>query len=308
MSEGTPFKTPLPYRKKPVTSDSEESTNSEGSSCSTGTANNTSLVILYDDLHRIIEHSLEEKNKLEDAFRTTAEETKLLWIQWKTSVQECQRLQSLLTMKIEEASELERNLTQARKMLDEEKRKRKRAESQVEDWENQMAKVCMTLFRDNRNTIHSDEVKQQLASIHGRTNLGDINQLSAIQEVNTTGSILSDLSYSRSEDDLDSSRYGRHCKTMKKARPSLEGQNEEPVSKKRRSSSNKVVDVGPSETVKATTTLFVSRDGPIHATSVIESVPNIDSNKNTDNTANIAPPNLVFESWNRQGNYLQNIG
>jgi hypothetical protein len=85
------------------------------------------------------------------------------------------------------------------------------------------------------------------------------------------GSILSDFSYSRSEDDLDGSVM-QAGKAWKKHRPSTGGV-PEPAPKKRRSSGAKAVEIGPSDTVRATTTLTMCKDGPITATSIIESVP-----------------------------------
>lgn len=62
--------------------------------------------------------------------------------------------------------------------------------------------------------------------------------LSAIQEVNTTGSLLSDFSYSRSEDDLDMSAVHGN-KAWKKHRKSTDHP-AEPAPKKRRSSTHAV--------------------------------------------------------------------
>lgn len=64
-------------------------------------------------------------------------------------------------------------------------------------------------------------------------------QLSAIKEINSTGSILSDFSYSRSDDDLDiQSNFMR----IKKHRPSTDGI-AEPAIKKRKSAEKKIVEV-----------------------------------------------------------------
>ena len=49
---------------------------------------------------------------------------------WLTSVQECQRLHSALEKAHHESADLERKLSHARRLLDEEKRRRKTAEEQ----------------------------------------------------------------------------------------------------------------------------------------------------------------------------------
>ena len=49
---------------------------------------------------------------------------------WLASVQECQRLHSALEKSLQEVSDLERRLGHARRLIDEEKKKRKVAEDQ----------------------------------------------------------------------------------------------------------------------------------------------------------------------------------
>lgn len=294
----TPFKTPLPYRSKPSSSDSEESAFSDGGS--SGSTSDISIVTLYDDLYRLFKRQLDVKEKLQDAMYIFAEETQLLWLQWKMSNEECERFQNLLDSRISEFSELERNLLRARNMLDEEKKKRKAAEMERDESKAQISKVFKVLLKDNKNQL-AEETREQLANLHpGNKNWCDPNQLSAIQEINTTGSILSDFSYSRSEDDLDSSRCLKTGKTWKKMRSSNEGM-QEPASKKRRSSSNKVVEIGAADTVRATTTVTMSKEGPITATSIIESVPKSNEIEKIDIRQNIPPANLIFDSWARQG-------
>lgn len=288
----TPFKTPLPYRSKANTSDSDEGAFSEGSTGS----NDISIVTLYDDLYRLFKHQLADKEKLHVVSAVQAEQTKLLWLQWKLISQECQRLQNTLEEKTSEISELERNLIRARNMLDEEKKKRKLSEMERDDCKMQISKVFKVLFKENNNHL-AEEMKEQLASLHpGRRSWGDPNKLSAIKEINSTGSILSDFSYSRSEDDLDSSKCLKTGKTWKKMRSSTEGI-QEPAVKKRKSSNN--VEIGQTDTVRATTTLTVSKEGPITATSVIESIPKENENEH-DARITVPPANLVFDAWARQ--------
>lgn len=299
----TPFKTPQPYRWKSNTSDSEESVTSEGAA-STGSTNDISIVTLYDDLYRMFRKQLDDKDKIQDAMYICAEETKILWLQWKVAMEECERLQSLLESKTSDVSELERNLIRARNMLDEEKKKRKMAEMERDECKAQISKVFKALLKDNKNQL-AEETKEQLFSIHpGRKSWGDPNHLSAINEINTTGSILSDFSYSRSEDDLDSSRCLKSGKTWKKMKHANGEPAQEPALKKRRSSSNKAIEIGPTDTVRATTTVTVSKEGPITATSIIESVPK--SEGDNEMKPNF-PVNLVLDTWAKQGRVYSNI-
>jgi hypothetical protein len=58
-----------------------------------------------------------------------------------------------------------------------------------------------------------------------------------------SGSLLSDLSYSRSEDDLDST-LTRCGKVLKKHRPSLTAGEDPPSAKRRRPAVEKTIEVG----------------------------------------------------------------
>lgn len=288
----TPFKTPLSHRTKSNNSDSEES--------SDGSNGDISIVTQYDDLYRLFKQQLGAKDKIYDAMYLFSKETKLLWQQWKLSSEQCERLQGLLDAKVSDVSELEHNLIRARNMIDDEKKKRKLAEKERDECKTQINMVFKVLLKDNRNQL-AEETREQLASLHpGRKSWGDPNQLSAIREVNTTDSILSDFSYSRSEDDLDSSKCLKTGKTWKKMRVSSEGV-QEPATKKRRSSGNKAVEIGPADTVRATTTVTVSKEGPITATSIIESIPKLLENEQNEKRESVPPAHLVFDSWARQG-------
>lgn len=131
-----------------------------------------------------------------------------------------------------------------------------------------------------------DEALTELSLINNSTRRSTLGgqfgdrqgRLSAIQEINSTGSLLSDFSYSRSEDDLDESvtKQGRGWTDFIREKVTTD----EPAAKKRRSLKDKVVEINATDTVRATTTLTVSKDGPITATSIIESLP----------TENVATP------------------
>lgn len=108
-----------------------------------------------------------------------------------------------------------------------------------------------------------------------------MDKLNTIAELDSTGSLLSDLScFSKSEDDLDTSvviQQNQKKREWKEHRPSGEYS-----AKKRRSSMQKVVDLNISDRIVATTTVVLPKDGPITASSVIEAVPgNENQNPNT---------------------------
>ncbi|KAF2896541.1 hypothetical protein ILUMI_09632 [Ignelater luminosus] len=280
------FKTPKSFRAHTAmpnqdpeyltrdTSDSEESTKSDAPS-DDGSYNSEDLSIVaeYDELMRNVK--LQRCNDVEDKFLDFVEQVKGLSNHFYECQQECQRLNKELEKKAQECSDLESKLVVARKFLDQERRQSRKILEQRDALEEKIARVVELLFKSNQNSL-SDEVRQQLAVFNTTNRLDNIGgtcgapHLSTIHEANTTGSLLSDLSYSRSEDDLDMSTA--QCKTWKKHRPSMEP-SDEPAVKKRRSGGTKVVEINPADTVRATTTLTVAKDGPITATSVIEAIP-----------------------------------
>ncbi|CAB0043409.1 unnamed protein product [Trichogramma brassicae] len=157
---------------------------------------------------------------------------------WLTSVQECQRLHNALDKAHQEAADLDRKLCHARRLLDDEKKKRKIAED------------------------------ERLAS------LIQFLRLNTIAELDSTGTLLSDLShFSKSEDDLDASiiLQEKHKRNWKDHRPSGEH--------KRRRSIKRTAELNTSDCVVAKTRVVVPKDGPVTATTTIEAVP-------TDNKEN----------------------
>ncbi|CAH0548067.1 unnamed protein product [Brassicogethes aeneus] len=302
----TPFKTPLPYntprsyefytpKENSDKSDSEESTSSTGESKASYNSADLSIVAVFDDLMRLVKQR--RHDKIENAFISFAEDIKDMWSHWQESVVECRRLQSLINKKTEECSELENHLKVARKLLDKEKLMTKQAERERNQLERQISQIQDIFHQKDLNVLPS-ETREKLDMLNlMKRKEGSLNHnLSAIQEINSTGSILSDFSYSRSEDDLDNFTSGPVWKNHRASTGGVP----EPAIKKRRSSSNKFVEVNATDTVRATTTLTVPKEGPITATSVIESVPK--PYGQPDPVVYMAnpsapPASLIFESW-----------
>ncbi|EFA01222.2 rac GTPase-activating protein 1 [Tribolium castaneum] len=325
----TPFKTPLPYRTPRAdlnrdmfvekgASDSDESVascNSDNMGSGSGQSSNgdISLAAQFDDLMRSYRPFRNNELETLPAFMEFVEEVKLLYVDYFQALDEINRLKNVLDNKVVECSDLENKLHTARKMIDKEKLMVRTARKERDELASQINLVKDLLFKDKNTTIRfSDEMRQKFSFLHNNNwqsewDLTSANgnghhpQLSAIREVNSTGSMLSDFSYSQSEDDLDHSRLSGVA--WKKHRPST-GASAEPAIKKRRSSGNKVVEIGAADTVRATTTLTLNKDGPITATSIIESVPKTpgapESAHTADSYPSAPPANLVFESWARE--------
>ncbi|XP_011300872.1 rac GTPase-activating protein 1-like [Fopius arisanus] len=200
---------------------------------------------------------------------------------WLASVQECQRLHSALEKAHHESADLDRKLSHARRLLDEEKRRRRLAEDQRNSLERQIALARDLLFNDGGRNLN-DETREKLQFLNNTTlngrpsnaHLKDLQneKLNTIAELDSTGSLLSDLScFSKSEDDLDASALlsqNHKKREWKEHRPSGEYS-----TKKRRSTLQKVADLNNSDRIIATTTVVMPKDGAITASSVIEAVP-----------------------------------
>lgn len=201
---------------------------------------------------------------------------------WLASIQECQRLHTALEKAHQEAADLDRKLSHARRLLDEEKKRRRTVEEQRNSLERQIAMVRDLLFNDGGRNLN-DETREKLQFLnnttlngrHSNIHIKDVHQnekLNTIAELDSTGSILSDLScFSKSEDDLDISaiiQQNQKKREWKEHRPSGEYS-----AKKRRSGTQKTTELTSSDRIIATTTVVMPKDGNITASSVIEAIP-----------------------------------
>ncbi|XP_049777491.1 rac GTPase-activating protein 1 [Schistocerca cancellata] len=228
---------------------------------------------------------------------------------WLASEQECKRLRLELEKLNAVKENLEMNLSMARRIVDMEKKKRRQAEEERDSLEKQIGLVREVVFIENRI---NDETKERLAFLNNtasrsRVSIGrqdgnilEAQRLSAIKEdCDTTGSLLSDLSYSRSEDDLDVDVV-RTIRSWRKHRPSITVDEVEDHVPKRRRKSNRAIEIdgveaGPDEHLVATTTFKMARDGPISATSRIEAVPSSET-KSSLSTPVVPPLKNVIAS------------
>lgn len=234
-------------------------------------------------------------NTLETFLRFAAnqEECRLKWLQAENDLKK-----SVIVAEEakKEKSILEGKLVLARKLIDQEKSLRKQAEERCELMVRQLQMVKELLFTDNnRQTL--EETKEKLKFLNTNTKYscdGNANRLNRISELDSTESVISDLSYSRSEEELDISYSNRP--RFRKHRPSLP--HEFPVAAKRsRHSSNtfKQVEINTkdsdTERVIATTTVAVELNGNITASSQIETIPT----STTAASSSVIPPIRAVE-------------
>ncbi|XP_034950890.1 rac GTPase-activating protein 1-like [Chelonus insularis] len=241
-------------------------------------ASSLSIIATHDELVRCT-NVLINGSSDEDFLRFAINQEEMRQ-KWLAAVQECQRLHSALEKSHHELADLDRKLSHARRLLDEEKRRRRVAEEQRNILERQIISVRDFLFNGGAGNLN-DETREKLQFLnnttlngrHSNQNSKDTHhndKLNTIAELDSTGSLLSDLScFSKSEDDLDASALLSHRKReWKEHRPSGEYS-----TKKRRSTIQKVVDLNNSDRIVATTTVIMPKEGTITASSVIEAVP-----------------------------------
>ncbi|KAK3910652.1 Rac GTPase-activating protein 1 [Frankliniella fusca] len=267
-----------------------------------------SLLASLDDLHRCTNSLVTADALCESEFLKFIPSVEQLWIQWSEATTECRRLQKAVEESQHNSAKLVSKLTQARKMLETEQKARAAVEREKRALELHLGNVRDALL-DPRNKINED-VKDKISLIN--QNIEKVNwsgipnsvtdRLDPIAELDSTGSLLSELSYSRSEDDLDvSTSFFDKRKDYKKCRPAPNDC--APSPKRRRSSIRRSVDVHKSEVtsddrVVATTTVTVRREGNITAHSKIEAKPSGRSKGAQDLFPSAPPISIVTDSTN----------
>ncbi|KAJ8914407.1 hypothetical protein NQ315_017501 [Exocentrus adspersus] len=311
MAEDAIFKTPnlndmyTPSKAMFDKSDSDESTvaSDTGSAYST-TSGDLTIVAQFDDLMRLLKQKRDQK--MEKAFGVFVENIKILWTEWHIAISECQRLQNALDSRTQELTEMEKRLNVARQLLDTEKKKRTQAWQERDELERQISTVRRLLFNENKTKLTEDTIEQLAFLNKCRRSSGEPAangiQLSAIPEVPFCQNLVT----------LDPMMTWTflYYKMVKNGGSTRQGQMHllNLLLKKRRSSGNKVVEIGAADTVRATTTLTVTKEGPIKATSVIESLPpkphifsQTPTRKEHACQPGFPPTNLIFDSWDREG-------
>lgn len=209
--------------------------------------------------------------------------------QWLSSIQEAQRLQRELDKSLQTMADLETKLFHARRLLEMENKARRDAEQDRDAIEKKMCQVREFLLSEQDL---KDETRNKLAFLNVSSRKRKSNKY--IEEkygndINSTGSFLSNLSLTQSEDDFLDVGIG-HTKQWKKHRPSYTNAANASFAaasadkrKSRRSerksvdalrSRSSVLELSANDKIVATTKLSIPQgNGPIQATSVIEAVP-----------------------------------
>ncbi|CAA9996588.1 unnamed protein product [Nesidiocoris tenuis] len=181
--------------------------------------------------------------------------------------------------------DLEKVNANARKMLEEEMVKRKRTREHAEQLEIQLKNVKKALCDE---AVDLNKATWAGFSFLQSEDECEPDRLDTIDEIETTGSIMTDLSYTREEDELlnDSPPESRRQK-----RPLAgETDNQEFGVKRRKSTTFRSLEVKSTDRVVATTTVTVERNnGPCTATATIETHKTATTPAISRRTANITP-------------------
>nr|XP_018903749.1 PREDICTED: rac GTPase-activating protein 1 [Bemisia tabaci]XP_018903750.1 PREDICTED: rac GTPase-activating protein 1 [Bemisia tabaci] len=230
------------------------------SSSSSSQRQRLTLIAQFDDICRCYEILAEGCEQDFKRFVLSQEGVRLKWLE---AVNECQRMKGALESSNNEISTLNKKLRTARIMLDREKAMRRNAERDLAAIIRDYAAMDNSVTNATMRSRYSADAK-----------LAD--GLNTISERDSD--IRSELSYSRSDDDLDVS-YG---KQWKRNRPPPMA-SPEPVSAKRRRSSlstntntnsKRTLEIhGGKESLVTTTTVTMKKGEPVTATQTMHTIP-----------------------------------
>ncbi|EEB20373.1 Rac GTPase-activating protein, putative [Pediculus humanus corporis] len=259
----------------------------------------SSLLAILDELRQSI---LLLQNDCTEEFLTFVTHQEQCRQKWQESVLECQRLKTDLDLRNVRLRDYEKKLNRARCLLDSEKRKRIKAERERDELQEQVTQIeeILSSVRHAGDKL-ANETKEKLDKFLNttysklKTNTNVLGyHLDTIDEINS--SLLSDLSYTKSDDFVEcdtGSDRGIPKKPLRSTSPDI---NEFQINKRRKSSwaQNKIkkIEKISSDQVIARTTLTLSKQGPIIASSTIETFPD----DFPQDTKPSAPPKLSSDT------------
>ncbi|XP_041946096.1 rac GTPase-activating protein 1-like [Alosa sapidissima] len=197
--------------------------------------------------------------------------------QWLRVEEELGGCREMLTKAETERGALEVKLKHARNQVDVEVRRRQKAEAECEKLDRQIQLIRDLLVCEGSTSLQlNEEQRSALAFLNARTRTSNLNNSRRLTTIDESTSILSDISYDKTDDSLDwdssAIRTVRLRKRQKRrsSRLHVEGPSDGP--KRSRSTGRKSEKAN--ESIVAKTTLTVPADGgPIQAVSTIQAIP-----------------------------------
>ncbi|XP_056411347.1 rac GTPase-activating protein 1 [Hyla sarda] len=197
---------------------------------------------------------------------------------WQKTEQELVKSREMLMKTETERSALEVKLKHARNQVDVEIKRRQRAEADCEKMERQIQLIRELLMSDPSGSIQlSEQQRSALAFLNNKTQMStDGNGTRRLSTIDESGSILSDISFDKTEDSLDwDSSFVRNVRLKKreKRRSSRQQTEGPPAPSKRTRSIGLAVDPANESIVTKTMVTVPNNGGIIEAVSTIETVP-----------------------------------
>ncbi|XP_038608535.1 rac GTPase-activating protein 1 [Tachyglossus aculeatus] len=197
---------------------------------------------------------------------------------WQRTELELGKYKDLLMKAETERSALDVKLKHARNQVDVEIKRRQRAEADCEKLERQIQLIRELLMCDGACSIQlSEEQKSALAFLNRSQPPRGSTSNKRLSTIDESGSILSDISFDKTDESLDwDSSLGKTLKLKKRekrrsnSRQFIEGP---PGPAKKNRSIGSTLDQGNESIVAKTTVTVPSDGGPIEAVSTIETVP-----------------------------------
>ncbi|KAL2090992.1 hypothetical protein ACEWY4_013255 [Coilia grayii] len=197
--------------------------------------------------------------------------------QWLRVEQELGGCQEMLTKVEAERGALEVKLKHARNQVDVEVRRRQKAEAECEKLDRQIQLIRDLLVCEGSTSLQlNEEQRSALAFLNARTRNANPNTSRRLTTIDESTSILSDISYDKTDDSLDWDSSGLHTIRLRKRqkRRSSRLHVEGPPDGPKRSRSNGRKSEKVNDSIVAKTTVTVPADGgPIQAVSTIQAVP-----------------------------------
>ncbi|XP_030278350.1 rac GTPase-activating protein 1 [Sparus aurata] len=198
---------------------------------------------------------------------------------WLRSQQELGSCKEVLTKAETERGALEVKLKHARNQVDVEIRRRQKAEADCEKLDRQIQLIRDLLTSEgSSNSIQlSAEQRSALAFLNTNCQAGaNLNTSRRLTRIDESASILSDISYDKTDDSLDwdsSTVRTVRLKKREKRRSSRNHIDGPPLASKRTRSTGRTSEMGNETLVTRTTVTVPPGGGPVEAVSTIETVP-----------------------------------
>lgn len=199
-------------------------------------------------------------------------------------IEEAKDIQAQLDDQTQQTIGLDRKLNYARKMLESERKARRDAEAEKDQFELKLDSLRTLLLNDHTMKDETRKHLQVLSSLARKRKSTQYYEEEPCENINSTGSILSDLSLTQSGDDLLDPKPTTQVK-WKKHRPSLNNSGILNISnsrksrqsaEKRRSARRSVIEIGPNDKIITQTkfTIPMNKRAAICAESLIEAISN----------------------------------